>query len=60
MTNFTVALVTPIFLRASPSGPYFLFGMSLVCSTLICVLFMRETKGKTLEEIENLFDARAS
>jgi hypothetical protein len=60
MTNFTVALIAPVFLRASPSGPYFLFAGGLLCSTIVCQTFMKETKGKSLEEIGALFDERMS
>jgi hypothetical protein len=54
--NFTVALTAPLFLRASPSGPYFFFGAATLFTTAVCHFFMPETKGKSLEEIEDLFE----
>lgn len=54
-----VALTAPIFLRASPSGPYFLFGAATYFVTLVCYFFMPETKGKSLEEIEVLFEMKS-
>ncbi|KAF9242668.1 general substrate transporter [Melanogaster broomeanus] len=56
--NFTVALTAPLFLRASPSGPYFLFSAATFFVTLVCCFFMPETKGKSLEEIEVLFEMK--
>ncbi|KAF9220874.1 general substrate transporter [Gyrodon lividus] len=58
--NFTVALTAPLFLRASPSGPYFLFSLATLFVTIVCFFFMPETKGKSLEEIEELFEMKAS
>lgn len=56
LVNFTVALTAPLFLRASPSGPYFFFGAATLFTTAVCHFFMPETKGKSLEEIEDLFE----
>lgn len=56
LVNFTVALTTPLFLRASPSGPYFLFGSAALFTAVVCHFLMPETKGKSLEEIEDLFE----
>ncbi|PWN34141.1 general substrate transporter [Meira miltonrushii] len=55
-TNFVVALTAPSFLRATPSGPYFFFSACIAFTTLICFKFMIETKGRSLEQIDNLFD----
>ncbi|KAG9315946.1 hypothetical protein JVU11DRAFT_3600 [Chiua virens] len=54
--NFMVALTAPLFLRASPSGPYFVCGASTSVVTLVCYLFMPETKSKSLEEDKVLFE----
>jgi len=56
LVNFTVALTAPLFLRASPSGPYFFFGSATLFTTAVCHFLMPETKGKSLEEIEDLFE----
>ncbi|KAJ8594663.1 general substrate transporter [Rhizopogon salebrosus TDB-379] len=56
LVNFTVALTAPLFLRASPSGPYFFFGSATLFTTTVCYFLMPETKGKSLEEIEDLFE----
>ncbi|EGN96092.1 hypothetical protein SERLA73DRAFT_185629 [Serpula lacrymans var. lacrymans S7.3] len=58
LVNFAVALTAPLFLRASPSGPYFFFGSTTLFTVTICWLFMPETSGKSLEEIEGLFELR--
>ncbi|KAL8733197.1 MAG: hypothetical protein Q9166_002214 [cf. Caloplaca sp. 2 TL-2023] len=57
LVNFGVALTAPVFLRASPSGPYFLYGVATLFAVALCV-FIPETKGKSLEEIEGLFEKR--
>ncbi|KAL4073267.1 general substrate transporter [Scleroderma yunnanense] len=56
MVNFTVALTAPTFLRASPSGQYFLFCGATLFASVVCFFCMPETKGRSLEEIEDLFE----
>lgn len=47
-----MALTTPVLIANSAFGAYFLFaGCSLLC-TLACAVFMFETRGHTLEDIE--------
>lgn len=53
--NFLIALTTPIFLAHSSFGVYFLFGGTAFLTVAICSLKMPETRGKTLEEIEQSF-----
>ncbi|KAH8423415.1 sugar porter family MFS transporter [Aspergillus melleus] len=55
--NFVVTLTAPLFLRSSPSGPYFLYGFSTIVAVVVCFL-MPETKGRSLENIEHLFGKR--
>ncbi|GLA87529.1 hypothetical protein AtubIFM56815_001955 [Aspergillus tubingensis] len=55
IVNFIVTLTAPLFLHRSPSGPYFLYGFSTLVAVAVCVL-MPETKGKSLESIEELFE----
>ena len=57
LVNFAVALTAPLFLRSSLSGPYFLYGSATLLAVCACVL-MPETKGRTLEEIENAFEQK--
>ncbi|KAL8784873.1 MAG: hypothetical protein Q9195_008866 [Heterodermia aff. obscurata] len=57
LVNFGVALTAPLFLRASPSGPYFLYAIATFCAVLLCTV-IPETKGRSLEEIESLFEKR--
>ena len=57
VVNFAIAFTAPIFLRASPSGAYFSYGFSTVVAVILCV-FIPETKGRSLEEIEGLFEKR--
>ncbi|KAI5980602.1 general substrate transporter [Pisolithus marmoratus] len=58
LVNFAVTLTAPMFLRASPSGPYFLFCSAAFFVSVVCYLFMPETKEKSLEEIEELFEKK--
>ncbi|KAL5343446.1 general substrate transporter [Aspergillus crustosus] len=55
IVNFIVTFTAPLFLRASPSGPYFLHGFSTVVAVVACII-MPETKGHSLEHIERLFE----
>lgn len=59
VVNFTIALTTPVFLRASPSGPYFLYGLTTLVATAVC-FFIPETKGRSLEQIEAFFEEKES
>lgn len=36
-------------------GCYWMFSIVCAVGTLFCILFVPETKGKTLEEIQNIF-----
>ncbi|KAK0630320.1 putative transporter [Bombardia bombarda] len=55
LSNFLVALVTPTLLAKSSFGAYFLFGGCTFVTAVVCWLFMPETRGKTLDEIEQAF-----
>lgn len=57
MVNFAIAFTAPLFLRSSPSGPYFLYGLSTLFAVGLCI-FIPETKGRSLEEIEMLFEKK--
>lgn len=58
VTNFLVALTTPVLLAKSTYAVYFLFGGCTLFTISVCYLFMPETKGRSLEEIEEAFRAR--
>ncbi len=53
--NFIILFTTPMFLRSSLSGAYFLYGLTTLLAAFIC-FFVPETKGRSLEEIEVLFE----
>jgi len=55
ISNFTVALITPVMLARTVFGAYFLFGACLAVTSVIGFLFMPETRGKSLDEIEEAF-----
>ena len=55
LTNFLVALTTPVLLDKSSFGAYFLFGGCTLVTAIVCMIWMPETKGKSLEEIEVAF-----
>lgn len=55
LANFLVALTTPILLAKSSYGAYFLFGSCTLFTAMVCFVFMPETKGKSLDEIEKAF-----
>lgn len=55
VVNWIVAFTTPIFLAHSSYGVYFLFGGSCLCTAAVCMAFMPETRGRTLEDIDASF-----
>ncbi|KAF2133665.1 general substrate transporter [Dothidotthia symphoricarpi CBS 119687] len=59
VTNFLVALSTPILLDRSTYGAYFLFGGCTLLTAVVCMVWMPETKGKSLDEIELAFSRKA-
>ncbi|TAQ91181.1 hypothetical protein B7494_g564 [Chlorociboria aeruginascens] len=56
ISNWIVAFTTPIFLARSNSGVYFLWGGASWFTVAVCALCMPETRGKSLEEIQGLFE----
>ena len=50
-----MALATPILLAKSSFAAYFLFGGCTLLTAIVCAAFMPETKGKSLDEIEDVF-----
>lgn len=55
VTNFLVALTTPILLARSTYAAYFLFGGCTLLTALVCFMFMPETMGLSLDQIEDVF-----
>jgi Sugar (and other) transporter len=55
VVNFVVTLTAPPFLRSSPGGPYLLYGFATLFAAVVCST-MPETKGRSLEDIEILFE----
>jgi len=55
LSNFLVALVTPTLLAKTAYGAYFLFGGCAFLTALVCIAFMPETRGRSLDEIEQAF-----
>ncbi|KAF6822416.1 MFS sugar transporter [Colletotrichum plurivorum] len=53
--NWLVALVTPILLGASAYGAYYLFGGLTIFTSIVLALFMPETRGRSLENIQSEF-----
>jgi len=57
--NWIVAFTTPILLAKSSFGVYFLFGGTTLLTVIVCIFFMPETRGKTLEAIDASFRSRS-
>ncbi|KAK7053974.1 MFS sugar [Favolaschia claudopus] len=53
--NWIIAFSTPLFLKRSISGPYFLFGGCALLTVLVCIVFQPETKGLSLEMLDQEF-----
>lgn len=58
MVNWIVAFTTPIFLAHSTFGIYFLFGSCALITVLVCGFLMPETMGRSLEDIDESFNAK--
>ncbi|KAI1075759.1 putative MFS sugar transporter [Whalleya microplaca] len=54
-TNFLVAILTPILLEASAFGAYFLFGGLAFGTVAVLTAYMPETRGRSLENIQEAF-----
>ncbi|THC88191.1 hypothetical protein EYZ11_012363 [Aspergillus tanneri] len=59
VTNFLVALTTPILLSKSSFAAYFLFGGCSLVTVFFCAFIMPETKGRSLDEIEEAFKSKS-
>lgn len=56
-----MALTTPVFIDRTTFGAYYFFAGSAFVCTVACFLYMFETKGHTLEVIEQRYtDAKAN
>lgn len=55
LTNWLVALTTPILLDKSAYGAYFLFGSLALGTLAVLYLYMPETQGRSLESIQEAF-----
>ncbi|KAI1645219.1 general substrate transporter [Daldinia loculata] len=55
LSNFLVALVTPTLLARTIYGAYFLFGACALLTAAVCFVFMPETRGLSLSEIDQAF-----
>ncbi|KAJ7690112.1 general substrate transporter [Mycena rosella] len=53
--NWVIAFSTPLFLRRSSSGPYFMFGTCALLTVFVCVVFQPETKGLSLDALDQDF-----
>lgn len=54
--NFLVGVVSNILINWSPGGTFMIFGVLNVTNFFFVMLMMKETKGRALEEIPDLFD----
>ena len=58
--NYVVALTTPVVLASSSFDAYYFFTFSTLFCTVMCAFCMIETKGHSLEFIEQRFSERHS
>lgn len=53
--NWAVAFGTPLFLARVRAGPYFLFGASTALTVGVCAALAPESKGVSLEHLDEVF-----
>ncbi|CAH0033958.1 unnamed protein product [Clonostachys rhizophaga] len=56
ISNYIVALVTPILLSKSSYGAYFLYAAFTLAGTIVIAIGMTETQGHSLEDIEKRYN----
>jgi len=57
VTNYVIALTTPVFLAKSSYGPYFFFGGCTAFALLVYIFYMPETQGVgSLERMDSVFE----
>lgn len=60
LSNFTIGVVTPPMVQSVKYGAYIFFCVMLVLAGIWAVIFVPETMGKTLEQIDGAFGDHAS
>jgi MFS family permease len=55
LTNWLVAIITPLLLAKSAYGAYFLFGFLALGTVAVLATCMPETRGRSLENIQEAF-----
>ena len=59
LSNFLVSITFPIFFGINAAVPFWLYGFFCIGALLLGIYAIPETKGKTLEEIEELWIPKA-
>lgn len=57
--NFLFSLVTPYMVRAMSSYVFIFYGALDVVIGIMTIMFVKETRSKTLEEMETIFNSKA-
>ncbi|KAM0278047.1 hypothetical protein ACHAQH_005416 [Verticillium albo-atrum] len=60
LANYVVALITPVLLAKSSFGAYYLFAFASLFCTVVVAFLMVETRGHSLEEVEQRYLERKS
>lgn len=58
MSTITSTVFYQLFAVTGLSGPFLIFGLSTTISAVISYLYLPETRGKTLEEIQQMFKGK--
>ena len=60
LSCFIVVLISPLLLEASPVVNFLFFAVFTIIGFVFCYFLVPETKGKSLEEIEEMWNKRAT
>jgi len=58
VSNFVVSVTFPYLLNALQGYAFFIYALMCSLCLIFCITMLKETKGKTLEELENLYESR--
>ncbi|KAI5800441.1 general substrate transporter [Pyronema domesticum] len=57
IVNWVIAFTTPMFLKRTPSGPYFLWAATIWVAVVVFIVYLPETRGREMEDFDGKADS---